>query len=136
MNQPSRDIKTILESYGDSSGLNLDFSINLFLNKEPATPINCVTIFDTEGFPPYLGLGGETGYEYPSINIRVRNTKQQDAWTIIEEIKEALHGRHQETWNDTLYSIIYCSSGPALLDWDDNGNCRLIVNFNIQRRLA
>jgi hypothetical protein len=133
MNSPSTDIKDILEAYGDSSGLDVEFADNLFINREPAKPDNCITIFDTGGMPSYLGLT-DTGLEYPSIQIRVRNRKQQDGWTIIEGIKTALHGRAQETWNGTLYSVIYCSSGPALLDWDDNGNVRFIINFNIIRR--
>ena len=138
MNNPSVDIVEMLEGAGDSSGIGgtgaMVFGIDLFIAREPVKPDNCITIFDTPGFPPWLGLDGETGYEYPSIQVRIRNKKYIDGWNLIEEIKNSLHGRHQETWNGTLYSIIYCSSGPALLDWDDNGNCRLVVNFNIQRR--
>lgn len=139
MNFPSEDIRHMLEAGLDDSessgtGLGLVFATNLFINREPAKPINCVTIFDISGFPPYLGLGGETGYEYPSIQIRVRNSTQAAARTLIQGIKDSLHGRHQQRWNGTLYSVISCSSGPALLDWDDNGNPRFIINFNIQRR--
>jgi len=42
--------------------------------------------------------------------------------------------KKQETWNGALYTVIYCSNGPALLDWDDSNNARFIINFNIQRR--
>ncbi|KKL64285.1 hypothetical protein LCGC14_2166530, partial [marine sediment metagenome] len=45
-----------------------------------------------------------------------------------------LHGKAGETWNATLYTVIYCSSGPALLDWDENNRPRFIINFNLQRR--
>ena len=83
MKPSSYDIKDILDMYGESSGFgDLVFSgsaINVFLNKEPAKPINCVTIYDTPGRPPYLGLT-EVGYEYPSIQVRVRNIKQDDGW--------------------------------------------------------
>jgi hypothetical protein len=78
----------------------------------------------------------DTGYEYPSIQIRVRNKSYVNGWNMIEDIKTALHGLAQQTWNGTLYSVIYCSSGPALLDWDDNNNVRIICNFNVQRRPA
>lgn len=132
MNAPSVDIREMIEEY-DSSGLGLNFAEDLFIGKEPAKPDNCVTIFDTYGFPPYMGLT-TTGYEYPSVQIRVRNRNYVDGWNLTQDIMTALHGRAQETWNGTLYSVIYCSSGPALLDWDDNGNVRFIVNFNIQRR--
>lgn len=141
MNASSVDIKAMLEDYGDSSGFDEDIyfygdDLNVFLNTEPTTPRNCVTIYDTEGFPPYLSLAGETGYEYPSVQIRIRNSDQIKAWSLIEKIKNSLHGRHQETWNGTLYSRIACSSGPALLDRDENGNWHFIINLELQRRPA
>jgi hypothetical protein len=124
----------MLEAKDDSSGaFELTFGVDLFIGKEPAIPKNCVTIFDTPGFAPALGLTTQ-GYEYPSIQIRVRNTKYINGWNLIEDIKTALHGLAQQTVNGTLYSVIYCSSGPALLDWDDNGNARFVCNFNLQRR--
>ena len=135
MNAPSIDIVEMIEAYGDSSGIDLTFATDLFIGQEPSTPKNCVTVYDTPGFPPSLGLE-TTGYEYPSVQIRVRNTSYVGGWNLITSIKDALHGKSHETWNSTLYTVIYCSSGPALLDWDDNGNGRFIVNFNLQRRAA
>ena len=130
MNASSVDIKDILVA---DTTVDLTFATNLFIGKEEKTPRNCVTIFDTPGYAPDLGLTSQ-GYERPSIQIRVRNASYIDGWNLIELIKTSLHGRAQETWNGTLYSVIYCSSGPAHLDWDDNGNARFIINFNIQRR--
>jgi hypothetical protein len=140
MDQTSRDILDILDMYGDSSGYDDDLIFsganrNVFLNRESAKPINCVTIYDTPGMPPYLGLD-TIGYEYPSIQIRVRNDTQKNGWDFIERIKDSLHGLNQLTVNGTLYSSIACANGPALLEWDDNGNCIFFVNFNCQRRLA
>ena len=134
MNNPAEDIKDMLVAYGESSGLDVEFADNLFINREPSLPDNCVTIFDTVGYSSNITLDGSVGYENPSIQIRVRNKKQEDCLSVINTIKDALHGRHQETWNNTLYCIITCSSGPALLDWDDNGCCRLVLNLNVQRR--
>lgn len=131
MNAPSEDIKDMLEA--ESSSLGLTFATNLFIGKEPMLPKNCVTIFDTPGFPSYLGLN-TVGYEYPSIQIRVRNSGYINGWNLANDIKNLLHGKKQETWNGTLYTVIICSSGPALLDWDDNNNARFIINFNLQRR--
>jgi len=130
MNASSIDIKDMLIT---DTTLGLTFAGNLFIGKEPAKPDNTVTIYDTPGFPPMIGLETK-GYEYPSIQIRVRNTTYNGGWVLIEKIKNALHARAQEICNGTLYSVIYVSSGPALLDWDDNGNVRFIINFNLQRR--
>ena len=136
MNNPATDIVEILDMLGESSTYDdLIFATNLFVNREPSKPDNCVTIFDTPGFSPDLGMTNQ-GYERPSIQIRVRNKKQIDGYSIIERIKTSLHGLAQQTVNGTLYSVIYCSSGPALLDWDDNGNCRWVCNFNIHRRVV
>jgi hypothetical protein len=129
MNATSEDVKDMLVN---DSSLALTFGTNLFIGMEPAKPRDVVTIFDTPGFPPYLGLT-DTGYEYPSVQIRVRSHAYMDGMDIIERIKNSLHGRAQETWNDALYSVIYCSSGPALLDWDENANAIFIINFNLQR---
>jgi hypothetical protein len=137
MNSSAKDIREILEEYdesaNDSSSLGLNYQDNLFIGREPPYPINCVTIYDTPGMSPYLGLN-DVGYEYPSIQVRVRNTKYSDGWSLIEKIKTALHGKNQIPWNGTLYSLIYCTSGPALLEWDDNGNAVFFCNFNLQRR--
>ena len=132
MNASSIDVRDMLEA---ESSLGLVFADDLFIGREPATPDNCVTIFDTPGFPPQLTLDEDCNdYYYPSIQIRVRNNSYVDGWNLIHDIMVALHSRAHETWNGTLYTIIYCSSGPALLDWDDNNRARFIVNFNLQRR--
>jgi hypothetical protein len=131
MNASSVDIKDMLEA---ESTLGLVFGTNLFVGKEPAKSHNSVTIYDTTAFPPELALEGATGYEYPSIQIRVRNDNYLSGWDFITVITNFLHGKKQETINTTLYSLIACSSGPALLDYDEQNRPRFIVNFNIQRR--
>lgn len=131
MNSTSEDVKDMLEAI---SSLGLVLTDNLFIGKEPSTPKNCVTIFDGYGFAPQLTLAGQgEKYEYPSIQIRVRNSDYMIGWNHANDIKDALHGT-KGTWNGTLYTVIYCSSGPALLDFDENGNSRFIINFNLQRR--
>jgi hypothetical protein len=130
MNATSEDIKDMLVA---DSSLALTFATDLFIGKEPTKPNNCVTIFDEQSFGPDLGLVTQ-GYERPSIQIRVRNLDYYTGFALINDIKDSLHGRSHQEWNGTLYTVIYCSSGPALLDWDDNSRARFIINFNIQRR--
>lgn len=130
MNASSIDIVDMLEA---ESSLGLTGNVNLFSGKEPTTPSECVTLFDTTSLPPQLALSSQ-GYEYPSVQVRVRSISYQTGWNLIERIKGILHGRSQETWNGTLYTVIYCASGPALLDYDSNSRARFICNFNLQRR--
>ena len=132
MNAPAEDIKDMLAAV---SALGLTFNTNLFVGREPSKPDNTVTIFDTPGFPPQVTLGiGDDDYYYPSVQIRVRNLDYNTGWALIQSIETSLHGRAQETWNGTLYSVILCSSGPAMLDWVENNRVRFIINFNMQRR--
>lgn len=130
MNAPTQDIKDILEA---DPGLGLIFATDLFVGKEPTEPDDCVTIFDTPGFPPQLTFNKGEDYFYPSIQIRVRNRSYQNGWTLAENIRILLHGKGHETWNGTVYELIQCINGPMLLDWDENGRARFILNFNIQR---
>lgn len=131
MNAPSIDIKDLIEA---ESSLALTFATDVFVGSEPASPENCVTIFDTPGFPPQLTFKKGENYFYPSIQIRVRNKIYIGGWALINEIKEFLHGRGPETINGTLYTAMICSGEPALLDWDDNERARFVVNFELQRR--
>ena len=112
MNSPAKDIATILDA---ESGLALTFADNLHVGMEPPKPIECVTIFDTYGSSPQLAMNDQ-GYEMPNIQVRVRSAKYDTGWAMIEAIKDRLHGLHQEVWNSTLYSAIYCASGPVFLD--------------------
>jgi len=132
MNACSIDIVELLES---ESGLGLVFAKTLFVSIEPTSPPDCVTIFDTTSIPPQLNLTSQ-GYEYPSVQIRVRNKDFQTGWNLIETIKTLLHGLGNVTIGDYLYSVIYCASGPALLDFDENSRARIICNFNLQRRAS
>jgi len=129
MSNPSKDVADILAA----AGLSLTFAQNLFVGREPATPINCTTIFDTPGMGPDLTYNKTEKYERPMIQIRVRNQNYLTGYTLINNIKNVLHGLSQETWNGTLYQLIKCSQDPFLLDYDENGNPRFVCNFEIQR---
>lgn len=128
MNAVSVDIKDILED----AGLGLTFGSNLFIGKEPPGPVDCVTIFDVPGAPDLLTFD-IVKYEYPSIQIRVRNRKYIDGWTLANNIKNTLHGYSHQTINGTYYDLVYCVNGPAMLDIQ-NDSYRFIMNFNILRR--
>lgn len=132
MNAPSEDIKDMLEA--SSEGLGLTLGTNLFIGREPTKPPDCVTIFDTMGFPPQLTLQQGEDYLYPSINIRVRNKDYKIGLGLAQDIVTSLHGRAHETWNGALYSVIYSTGSPHFLDWDQNNNARFSINFNVQRR--
>jgi hypothetical protein len=132
MNASSIDIKDILVA---NVSLGLVFVENLFIGKEPPTPKDCVTIYDTPGFPAKLTIKGQgENYYYPSVMIRIRNHNYVDGWNLAHDIMVALHGLNNISVGDTLYTVIACANSPTLLDWDENNNARFIINFNLQRR--
>jgi len=132
MNPCSEDIKDML--LAESLGLTYGVGGNLFIGFEPKTPSDTVTVFDTGGFGPQLTFDKDEKYEYSNIQIRVRNSKYDEGWEMINNIKNVLHGRAHETWNGSYYSLIHCSSDIAFLNWDENHRARFVVNFELQRR--
>lgn len=132
MNPPSEDIKDMLVA---ESAFDLVFNTNLFIGRVPARPRDAVTIIDTYGFPEDLGLT-DKGYQRPSVQIIVRNKDYNTGMQLAQDIKDSLHGRKQETWNGTLYTVITCLGAPALLGWDENDVVQFSINFNLQRRVA
>jgi hypothetical protein len=130
MSSPSEDIKDMLLAESD---LALDFAKNLFIGKETPKPDNIVMIFDYSGRPPQITMDNAR-YEYPSVQIRVRNNSYPNGWDLANKIYLSLHGRASETWNDSLYTVITCSSIPVFMEWDDNDRAHFIINVNLQRR--
>lgn len=130
MNITSEDIKDIL--IGESS-LGLTFGTNLFIGKEPAGKDNCATIIDSYGLPPQLTFDRTEKYEYPSIQILVRNNDYVAGLTLCYNIKDVLHG-YSNTINGTFYSVVRCSGDAAFLQWDENDRAVFSINFLIQRR--
>lgn len=129
MNAPSVDVKDYLVSE-----LGLKFGQDLFINREPPKPNNCLTIYDTGGAPDGLVLGNESRYEYNNIQVRARNSSFPEAWEALHLVRSLLHGKGPVTLNGTVYTVIRCMNGPINLGWDDNNRIILVMNFNLQRR--
>lgn len=132
MKSSAEHIKEMLEFYlEDSSGFAL---YPIFIGKQPATPFENISIFDVVGWRQDLPFNRDEIYERPAVQIRVISTNYEDGWAMINAIKNTLHGRAHETWGGVYYSLIRCTGGPAMLDFDKNQRVRFIVNFDIQRR--
>lgn len=129
MNSSAYDIRDMLVA----AGLSLVKGTSIFLAQEPTNPDNTVTVFDTPGLPNDLTLDKEEKYERPSVQIRVRNNNYQTGWALANNIKNTLHGRANETWGAAYYSLIEVVSDPSMLDYDNNGRPRFILNISLQR---
>lgn len=129
MNPSSEDIKDMLVA-----NLGLVFLANLFIGKLPAqAQDNCVVVYDTPGFEDDLTLKKGENYFRPSIQIMVRNRDYNVGYTLINNIRNFLHGIGHEIWNGTTYEVIKCTTGPFPLGYDENNCIKLVCNFDIQR---
>ena len=130
MNAASEDIKDMLV---DDSSLGLTFATDLFIAKEPTTPDDCVTIYDTPSYPPENTLDNQRIYN-SSVQIRIRDLSYVSGMALARNIMDSLHARAQETWNSSLYTVIDAMGEPAALAWDDNKRIIIVINFNMKRR--
>ena len=115
------------------SGISLIAGTDMFVGKMPASPDNCVAIYDTPSRGQLLDLDGANGYEYAAVQIRVRNRKYDEGWQMVSDIVSYLHGERMEL-NGALYLAVFLASGPAFLRWDEQDRAEFVVNFNVQRR--
>lgn len=127
----TNDIRLILESV---SALNLTFATNLFIGREPTAPDDCVTLYTGGTSPRGVHLQGASGYDRQSFQVRVRANDYTTGMNLAEDIIEALHGRHQEQWGDSLYFAIMHQNGPELISWDENDRAIIVMNFNVERK--
>lgn len=136
MNAAIEDIKNMLLA---ESSLDLVLGENLHLYREPAKPDETVTLFEVEGMPivGLLDANEDTKHiERTSIQIRIRTRNAENGYVLGAKLIQLLHGVANEEWGDYFYLLIHHISGPALVDWDDSNRARIVVNFNIQRRLS
>ena len=126
MNQPSEDFKDILVAAGVGT-----YETDLFISMMPTTPNACISIYDTGGLDPILNYV----YDYPTVQVRIRGAifGYQAAWDKAEEVKNALHGLTNETWNSTRYIQIGCQGDILFLNYDDSNRPLLSVNFLVHR---
>jgi hypothetical protein len=130
MNPVSKDISTILAA----AGLGLVAGTNLFIGEEPTTPANCVTVYDTPGDAPMLTQDRTERYDFPAIQVKVRNTSYLNAQALIEAIKGALHGLAHYGQGGASYELVKCDQDPFSLGKDETGRSMWVCNFSIQRK--
>jgi len=133
MNPTTVDIRDILIGV---SSLGLTFVTNLFIGRQPAEPDQCVTLYDTSAGIPEKTLHEESVslYEYPSVQVRVRDNNYLDAYDLAYSIYFQLHNSAPQTINDTLYSSIQAIQTPTFLTWDSKDRAQFIFNIKTIRR--
>ena len=104
----------------------------------PEAPNECVCIYDTGGLRPLICIGGNEKYEEPTIQVRIRGDKgkYKQAYTLIQGIRDTLHGTYEYTINGARYILIWCTSDILFLNYDENRRPLLSVNFRTIRAQA
>lgn len=128
MNSSTEHIKTIL-----LAETSLVFADDLHVGREPSSPNNTVTLFDAPDRGPLVGYDNGVKYYYTAVQIRVRNSRYDDAMKQAWDLVDVLHNRGNETVGDTFVTKIEALDNPFLLDWDENNRARVVINFAVQQ---
>lgn len=131
MNPLSSDIKTMLEAETD---LGLVFMTNLFIGGLTESPDNQVALMDSTGRAPLSAYSQDVSYNYPVVDILVRNADYSTGWRLINDIVKALNNRSRETIGTTDYLAFAFITSLSFLDWDENNRARFSVSLEAQRR--
>jgi len=100
------------------------FGTDIFIGQEPDAPANVVTLYPTGGRPP----SSDRDKEYPSVQVRVRNTGYVAGYTKANSIYSLLH-----TNTDNLATIrgrcIATQSSPSMIGRGENGEFIFVQNY-------
>lgn len=67
----------------------LGFGKNLFIGSEPATPVNCITLYPTGGFASSVSNRTRT----PTLQVRVRHSNYSKGYAVTEAFIKDFHGK-------------------------------------------
>lgn len=117
-----RDIAQILQNNGIGT-----LGIDIFWGQLPASPDNCVALFEYAGEPPDL----HSNVEYPGLQVLVRNKGYEAGRSKIEQIRSLLHGITETTLSSHRYLLIRANQSPEFLERDESGRAIFVCNFRV-----
>ena len=122
-----------MQTYLEQQNIGIPF----YVGNLPATPTNCIAIFEYQGLPPQMNAT-----ETPAMQLLLR-TEASNFATGYEQLYTATQsllaigqqdGEYSEgiVINDSLYLLIYTpGSGFNQLGKDENGNVLISKNFYV-----
>lgn len=136
MNPVLIDIRDIIV---DDENTNYIFGDDIFISKQPAFPINCITLFETTTTPPDMTLGNTT-YLRENIMILIRNQSWMGGQQVAQDIINILNEKSNFIKNETTYLGIFLINGPNQINSNINDDVQkynksscLTLNFEIQK---
>ena len=129
INSPAFDVAFFLEDAGLGTR-----EIDIFVGREPETPDNTITIYDTGGFPPnpkYLR-------DNPSVQIKVRSATddRKIAADILKDIRNVLLNSGDRISGGSIYIQYYEFGGIIDLGVDKQGRFIMVSNYRLVRTLS
>jgi hypothetical protein len=141
MNPVSVDIKDLLVNASIGAfASDADWAINI--SHEPATPDNCITIYDTGGpRPSYHFTASTRGMLYSDFQVRVRGNsylavwnRMQDILVVIDHIGRFVVSGDSSAESDVVYSDIQKTTEAEFLKKDANERTIFVCNFRAFRQ--
>lgn len=124
MNSAAKDIRDHIVALAIASG------DTVFIGEEPASPNDCVTVYDTGGGDPFPDI---ELYD-TSIQVRVRNVNYAACYAMQQAIREALIIPTTVDINGTRYIGIWNTGDIISLGKDQNNRSLLTANYRIERQ--
>lgn len=131
MNSAAADTATYLDTQGaGTAGGSTGWTIRV--SKEPTSPDDAITVYDTSGFVP----DPDNGVYHPSIQVRVRGNGYAAAYAKAEEVRDILITPTSVDIGTTNYVNWWQQGSIEHIGYDDNDRALLVLNFNITRQEA
>lgn len=127
MGIPSIGIKDLLLAKGYAFGGSLDWAV--YIGKQPDSPDNCVTIYDSGGGTPSpLWL-----LDYPHVQVRVRsrNGQYQEAMVTAKDIKSIILGQPSQDLNGDRWVQFNLAGDIGFMGYDKNERPEFVLNFEL-----
>lgn len=131
MNSPAHDTALYLELVGATGAIGGSDGWPVFVGREPITPVDVVTCYDTGGT-----AGPLVDLRHPTVQVRVRSSTYNVGWQKMNEILEIL-----------VEPFFYAVTGATILGWrtisdaafigrDDKDRAVFTANFEMLRDSA
>lgn len=102
---------------------------NIFTDLQPASPADCITLYQYAGSPPEL----VPEIEHPGLQARIRNTSYNTGYSNANSVMTTLHKVHEQTIDGIHYLFVEANQSPECMGQDQNRRWEWIVNFIVTR---
>jgi hypothetical protein len=126
MSSPAHELALFLQSKGVGT-----FAQTIHVSREPVSPDNVVTLYDTGGSSPLLSDHAELREN--SIQVRVRNTSYPDAYNKQLEIARVFQGQEPFLQGESEYAGVWQVGDIISIGRDDSDRFLLTSNYRVVR---